>query len=87
MARPVKGFGCRPVITYPRVLRAGVRKNEAGHAVFEYDRPSSLLGQFGDERVMALARDPSPALPPGTREALPAAALPWVSLAFAPKPD
>ena len=22
----VKGFGCRPVVTYPRVLRAGVRK-------------------------------------------------------------
>src|SRR5271166_1302455 len=25
-ALPVKGFGCRPVVTYPRVLRAGVRK-------------------------------------------------------------
>jgi len=22
----VKGFGCRPVVTYPRALRAGVRK-------------------------------------------------------------
>jgi hypothetical protein len=22
----VKGFGCRPVVTYPAVLRAGVRK-------------------------------------------------------------
>ena len=22
----VKGFGCRPVVTYRRVLRAGVRK-------------------------------------------------------------
>ena len=26
MSALVKGFGCRPVVTYPRVLRAGVRK-------------------------------------------------------------
>jgi hypothetical protein len=26
VAQVVKGFGCRPVVTYPRVLRAGVRK-------------------------------------------------------------
>src|SRR6202030_2671113 len=26
MAGVVKGFGCRPVVTYPRVMRAGVRK-------------------------------------------------------------
>ena len=26
MSGIVKGFGCRPVVTYPRVLRAGVRK-------------------------------------------------------------
>jgi hypothetical protein len=26
MAEMVKGFGCRPVVTYPRVMRAGVRK-------------------------------------------------------------
>jgi hypothetical protein len=32
-------------------------ETEAGHAVFEYDRPSSLLGQFGDQRVTAVARE------------------------------
>jgi hypothetical protein len=26
MSLMVKGFGCRPVVTYPRALRAGVRK-------------------------------------------------------------
>ncbi|HEX3521218.1 MAG TPA: hypothetical protein VHT52_03935 [Stellaceae bacterium] len=32
-------------------------ENEAGHAVFEYNRPSSLFGQFDDERVTAVARE------------------------------
>jgi uncharacterized protein (DUF302 family) len=32
-------------------LRVLLYENEAGHAIFEYDRPSSLFGQFGDERV------------------------------------
>jgi len=32
-------------------------ENEGGHAVCEYDRPSSLFGQFGDERVTAVARE------------------------------
>jgi uncharacterized protein (DUF302 family) len=36
-------------------LRVLLYENEAGHAVFEYDRPSSLFGQFGDERVTAVA--------------------------------
>ena len=30
-------------------------EDEAGHAIFEYDRPSSLFGQFGDDRVTAVA--------------------------------
>ena len=38
-------------------LRVVLYETEAGHAVFEYDRPSSLLGQFGDERVTAVARE------------------------------
>ena len=38
-------------------LRVVLYENEAGHAVFEYDRPSSLFGQFGDERVTAVARE------------------------------
>ena len=37
-------------------LRVLLYESEAGHAVFEYDRPSSLFGQFGDERVTAVAR-------------------------------
>jgi hypothetical protein len=38
-------------------LRVLLYENEAGHAIFEYDRPSSLFGQFGDERVTVVARE------------------------------
>jgi uncharacterized protein (DUF302 family) len=38
-------------------LRVVLYESEAGHAVFEYDRPSSLFGQFGDEHVTAVARE------------------------------
>jgi uncharacterized protein (DUF302 family) len=38
-------------------LRVLLYENEAGQAVFEYDRPTSLLGQFGDQRVTAVARE------------------------------
>jgi hypothetical protein len=38
-------------------LRVVLYENEAGRAVFEYDRPSSLFGQFGDERVTAVGRE------------------------------
>jgi uncharacterized protein (DUF302 family) len=38
-------------------LRVVLYENEAGHAVFEYDRPSSLFSQFEDERVTAVARE------------------------------
>jgi uncharacterized protein (DUF302 family) len=38
-------------------LRVVLYENEDGHAVFEYDRPSSLFGQFEDERVTAVARE------------------------------
>jgi len=38
-------------------LRVVLYENEAGCAVFEYDRPSSLFGQFGDEHVTAVARE------------------------------
>ncbi len=37
-------------------FRVVLYENELGHAVFEYDKPSSLFGQFGDERVTAVAR-------------------------------
>ena len=32
-------------------------RSPAGRAIFEYDRPSSLFGQFDDERVTAVARE------------------------------
>jgi hypothetical protein len=38
-------------------LRVLLYENEAGRAVFEYDRPSSLFGQFGDERVTVVGRE------------------------------
>jgi uncharacterized protein (DUF302 family) len=43
-------------------LRVVLYENEDGHAVFEYDRPSLLFGQFGDERVTAVARELDAAL-------------------------
>lgn len=36
-------------------FRLVLYENEQGHAVFEYDKPSSLFGQFGDERVTMVA--------------------------------
>jgi uncharacterized protein (DUF302 family) len=38
-------------------LRVVLYENEAGRAIFEYDRPSSFFGQFGDQRVTAVARE------------------------------
>ena len=38
-------------------LRVLLYENETGRAVFEYDRPSSQFGQFGDERVTAVGRE------------------------------
>ena len=38
-------------------LRVVLYENEAGRAVFEYDRPSSLFGQFADERVTTVGRE------------------------------
>ncbi len=37
-------------------FRVLLYENERGNAVFEYDKPSSLFGQFGDERVTEVAR-------------------------------
>jgi hypothetical protein len=31
-------------------------ENDAGRGVFEYNRPSSTFGQFGDEQVTVVAR-------------------------------
>jgi hypothetical protein len=32
-------------------------ENEAGTATFEYDRPSTLFGQHGNESVTAVAKE------------------------------
>jgi uncharacterized protein (DUF302 family) len=37
-------------------IRVLLRENDGGGTVFEYDRPVSVFGQFGDERVDAVAR-------------------------------
>jgi uncharacterized protein (DUF302 family) len=37
-------------------FRVVLYEDDDGHAVFEYDRPSSLFGQFADERVTAVGR-------------------------------
>jgi uncharacterized protein (DUF302 family) len=51
----------------PRVL---LYENEAGEACLEYDRPSSLFGQFRDDRIA-----PTAALLDGKPEALAGAAM------------
>ena len=38
-------------------LRVYLYEDSQGRAVFEYDLPSSLFGQFGDERVTAVGRE------------------------------
>ena len=40
---------------YPPI-RVVLYENDAGHGVFEYDQPSTTFGQYGDERVTAVAR-------------------------------
>jgi hypothetical protein len=37
-------------------IRVVLYEDDAGHGVFEYDQPSTMFGQFGDERVTAVAR-------------------------------
>jgi hypothetical protein len=37
-------------------LRVVLLEDEQGNGVFEYDRPSSFFGQFGDERVTEVGR-------------------------------
>jgi uncharacterized protein (DUF302 family) len=36
-------------------LRVILYEDEMGGSIFEYDKPSSLFGQFGDEQVTAVA--------------------------------
>jgi hypothetical protein len=37
-------------------IRVLLYESDDGHGVFEYDQPSTTFGQFGDERVTAVAR-------------------------------
>ena len=37
-------------------IRVVLYEDDVGHGVFEYDQPSTTFGQFGDERVTAVAR-------------------------------
>ena len=50
-------------------LRVFLYEDEKGHAIFEYDKPSSLFGQFGDEQVSAVARGLDAALERALRRA------------------
>lgn len=50
-------------------LRVVLYEGEEGTAVLEYDRPSSLFGQLGDERVTAIARSLDEALDAALRQA------------------
>jgi hypothetical protein len=38
-------------------LRVVLYENAAGRATYEYDRPSTLFGQFGDGQVTAVGRE------------------------------
>jgi len=50
-------------------LRVFLYEDEKGGSVFEYDKPSSLFGQFDDEQVTAVARGLDDALERALRRA------------------
>ena len=50
-------------------LRVILYEDEKGGSIFEYDKPSSLFGQFDDERVSAVARELDAALELALRRA------------------
>ena len=50
-------------------LRVILYEDETGGSIFEYDRPSSLFGQFGDERVTEVGRYLDDALESALRNA------------------
>ena len=50
-------------------LRVFLYEDEKGGSVFEYDKPSSLFGQFDDEQVSAVARGLDVALERALRRA------------------
>ena len=50
-------------------LRVFLYEDEQGLAIFEYDKPSSLFGQFGEEQVSAVGRGLDEALERALRRA------------------
>jgi len=50
-------------------LRVVLFEDEQGRGVFEYDKPSSFFGQYGDERVTEVGRYLDVALEAALREA------------------
>jgi hypothetical protein len=50
-------------------FRVVLYENDDGRATFEYDQPSSLFGQFGDERVTTVAHGLGDAIARILREA------------------
>lgn len=50
-------------------LRVVLFEDEHGRGVFEYDKPSSFFGQYGDERVTAVGRSLDAALESVLRDA------------------
>ena len=51
-------------------LRVVLYEDETGGSIFEYDKPSSLFGQYGDEQVSAVARGLDGALDCALRRAM-----------------
>jgi uncharacterized protein (DUF302 family) len=50
-------------------LRVMLYEDETGGSIFEYDRPSSFFGQYGDERVTEVGRNLDAALEVVLRQA------------------
>jgi uncharacterized protein (DUF302 family) len=50
-------------------LRVMLYEDETGGSVFEYDRPSSFFGQYGDERITEVGRSLDAALEGALRKA------------------
>ena len=50
-------------------LRVFLYEDEQGRAIFEYDKPSSLFGQFGEDQVSAVGRGLDEALERALRRA------------------
>ena len=50
-------------------FRVVLYEDERGKSVFEYDKPSSFFGQYGDDRVTEVGRDLDAALDAALRKA------------------